>query len=801
MADAPIQGLRVALKLADALDTTEILSNLNLEISDLDKIRNIADAGVEESDIKSLSNLTYDIDKDLVAIFNETSTYESILSTLNDGRRRIDGNLNIAGKIVAPSFKFNKVDFDSGNAIRTVDFSTSRASAWSSFGDPVDSIFYGGDVIINGTGSSIELSSLDFTANANIPFAKRFESQVPTHKIRVNIDGLDYDLYAMKGIPIRFKGFFRSVNSTIQIDFNILNGLRPSWILRSTTGNKTEVAIVNRITSGTGTSRNSIVTYYDSSSIERDIEFYYPVDRITRIRLDDVRIYGIPTAKIDSMRDLTILNGDLIEMPDLRTIYPGLTTLNLSSNNLTRSNTVSLRTFSADVVSRIPLTLQYLILNNNTYSNSPIVPADLSVLTNLITFSVSSSTNSTRRMTGESPAIGPSVLNYNIAGNRFSSIHSSVIASDTLKSLVINSNGLSGTISTTNLSNLEYFISGANTHAIFNATNKTKLIEYSSNNMAFPTASDGNIGTNVLNNCTNLQTVNLFATNVTGALPNFSTNSNLVTFNSWDSRWQDTDANYSIAENTFGTLIDTPVRTKLTTFDLRSVLLRGPIHPEAFRGMTALKRLVISSYGTGITGNYPTSLSSCTNLTELYLISNKLTSAVVETEIIPLNFSNNKRLVVIDLSGNLFSGAFPSLRLDFLRTIQLNSNQFTSIGAPACRTLTYFNASNNLIDTVPNFIESTSISNIYLNNNPNMKYIADTFSTTTSLTRLEMINCGFTQGTINTIIQDLNTNYSKRPRRGVVINLTGNSAPSPTDEINVIISRLRRGGWTLGLST
>ena len=47
--------------------------------------------------------------------------------------------------------------------------------------------------------------------------------------------------------------------------------------------------------------------------------------------------------------------------------------------------------------------------------------------------------------------------------------------------------------------------------------------------------------------------------------------------------------------------------------------------------------------------------------------------------------------------------------------------------------------------------------------------------------------------------QSVNENYNKAPRRGVFVNLNGNSPPSATTEITSIISRLRREGWTLGL--
>lgn len=908
MVNAPIQGLRISLKFADSSDVKKILENLNLNITDLDRIRNIANEGVEQTDIKSLSGLTFDLDKEVVAIYNETSLYNGLLSNLNDGRRRIAGNLEVAGRIIAPTFKFNKaiperfyiaipstnvtgtgtgasfnisrsirspgytVTLKSGgtgysatagsNTIRilgnqiggattanditititgigaggvittftiptvglagnitpaygtgiaTLDFSTSRASAWSAFGDPTTSIFYGGEVLINGPTSSIELSSLNFSGTIK---QKIFESQLPTHKIRVNIDGLDYDLYAMKGIPMRFKGFFRNVTgsvvntvSSIRIDFdtitNPVNNLpyKPSWILRNTkTG--IETIIRNRISGSAAGTRSSIIDYYDSTSVERDIEFFYPVDKITAMILDQVKIYGIPTVKIDGMRDLKVTNGDLLEMPDLRTLYPNLLTLNLNNNDLTRSNTTSLRTFSLDVQNRLPLTLTSLLLLNNSYSGP--CTATLEPFTNLVTFSVASSTNSIRRMTGTSPAIAtlnPKLLSYDISGNRFSTLHPSVTASNTLTSLNISSNGLGGTIGTTGLSNLEYFTSGGyNFHTVFNAQNKTKLIGYSSSSMNFSTLSNGNIGTSIFANCTNLREINVSYTNITGALPTFGSNDSLINFYSVTTNWLNADANNSIAENTFGGT-GAPVRTKLARFDLRSSFLNRPIHPLAFRGMNVLSSLFITSNVTqagltgtgGLGGNFPTSLSDCISLRSLNLNNNRILG-----ELLPSTFANNKILVSIDISVNKLSGAFPSLDLPLLTTLILNINEFTSVGLLKCPALTTFSANNNNLTDVPSFASAENIQRISLNNNITINYNNNPFKGARFLNNLQMFNCDLSQGEVNSIINDLNENFKLRPRP-ITVELRRNKAPSP--ELAGTIKFLRSQGCTLFLDT
>ena len=395
---APIQGLRIALDFADTRNPIEVLQNLNLNINDLDKIRGIAAETVERADIQSISGLAIDLEKEAIAISNEVNSYQNVLSTLNDGRRRIGGNLDISGKIIAPTFKFRTINFDENNAIATVDFSTSRASAWSAFGNASESVFYGGDVILRGSTSTIELSSLEF---ANQPKRTRFKAQIPTHKFRVSIDGEEYDLYAMKGIPIQFKGFFRSVRD-LRIDYINISNIKPSWIIRNRNGQE---FVYDERGTDTGTIRQSIISFFDSRAEEREIEFYYPVENITRIDLNNARIFELPNVQMPELRTLNVINGDFIEMPDIAFLYPTIQNLNLSRNDLTRSDDPNLRLFSPSVIQRLKTqqnTLRSLILDG-VYSNDN--TADLSELVGLQTFRSSSGATNSRRMTGTSPAV------------------------------------------------------------------------------------------------------------------------------------------------------------------------------------------------------------------------------------------------------------------------------------------------------------------------------------------------------------------------------------------------------------
>jgi hypothetical protein len=782
----PIQGLRVSRSFADVSNTVETLRNIDLEINDLDRIRGISqgDIPMSREDIQTISGLKTDLEKQVIAVWSETRSYQNILSTLNDGRKQIAGNIDLSGSLVAPSFKFKTIDFTANNNVITVDLSTSRASAWSSFGDPADSIFYGGDVILSGANTTIELSSIEFIEP---PRKRKYAAQIPTHKIRIEIDGEDYDVFAMKGIPLRFRGFFSAVRtSDFAVTVSPIPNIRPTWVIRNPDGNEFEY--IDRLVGTT-----SSISFTDTRSQEREVEFYYPVSNITSITLNNANIFELAPAKIDTLISLTVVNGDLIEMPDIGDLYGSLQNLNLSNNNLTRSSDPDLRTLSDDVIARLPTTLRTLRLDN-TYSNAPSTPADMSVLTNLISFIMDSSSSNARRMVGTSPKIGTALETYNIRGNNFTAVNSTILdsTSTNLKVLNIRGNNISGTLTLTGtgLQNLEQFLSGENSHGILNLSGKQKLQIYACDAQRFP---GDRTGTSIFNNCSDLREIRIQNTNITGALPSFATNPSLEQFYSWNTQWNDADGSYSIGENTFGNDTTEPgCRTTLKIFNLQSGNLRKEIHPDAFRRMTSLTNLTVRSYRRGITGSIPPSLNDCANLLTLNLDSNQLSGAI------PI-FSGNQKLNVLILSTNNFTSISGTLSLPNLRTLFLQTNQISGNVLLNCPLLIQLNISFNSLAQVPDFTTTTRIQELLLNNNSGMKYTSGRLLPLTAIRRIEIANCNMNQGEVDSIITDLNQTQNVNPRGNVIVNLQGNAAPSIS--ITPIINRLRNEGWTIAVAT
>lgn len=782
----PIQGLRVNRLFGDVQDTEEALENLNLPLRDLDRIRDIRSDGVSKEDIITISGLDIDIEKNAIGISDEMEYYPNILKNLTDSRPDIRHNIEINGRFIAPSFKFKTVDFENSNQLKSVEFSTSRASAWSSFEDASQSVFYGSDVVVS-SGANVQLATLEFTGDIE---QKKYASQVPTHKIRVELNGQEYDLYAMRGIPLTFTGSFRSP-SELEINFNVLsNGAVPSWeILNLSNG---ILYPYEDISSGSGSIRTSAISFVDSRTLNREIKIYYPVGNITGMRINDAGIFDMPPVVLENLISLEVKGGDFIELPNFENLTPNLTSLNISDNDLTRSRNDNLNRFSQDVLAKLPESLNTLTINN-TFTGD--VTADFGAangLPNLLTFNASNSARGSRRMIGTSPAINNNLITYNVSGNRFSDIHPSVLNSSSLQNINIrdNDNEFSSTIDFPNADDLVDFRTGnGNRHNVVDMSGKTNLQIYISSYMSFV---NDTVGTNMVNNCVSLTEFNVRSTNITGSFPNFSTNVSLENIRSTSTGWSDAAFGYSIASNTFGGSPTSGCRQSLEVLDLGSGNLQGPIHPDAFANMSQLSFLRVTSYNSGITGSIP-NLEDCFSLENLYLDRNNLSGQIP-------NFAENQQLRVLNLSSNNFSGAFPSISLPRLSSLYLQFNNLTSIGILDCPNLVRFYAYDNDIEEIPDFSGTPRIQQIRLNNCIINKYESGYFENITSLRRLDLSNNNLNTGDIDSILLDLYKNYQQNPRGGVTIDLTGNQSPSASEEINAIIGKLASEGWNIGLS-
>ena len=208
-------GLNVNRSLADVADPAAALENIGIDINDLDVIRNAAGTlGITADDVKTLSGLEVPVQTYLVKLYQDTLQYATIIDETAGTGSALKGNLSVNGALGAGAIKYQYID-DDNSTLKFADISTSRVSSWSSTDSPASStspIFYGSQIEVDG---AIEANTLEILKPAD---TVRFRSsEVPTHKVQATIGGQTVYLYAMKGIPLIFEGFFRNLDSDLRL--------------------------------------------------------------------------------------------------------------------------------------------------------------------------------------------------------------------------------------------------------------------------------------------------------------------------------------------------------------------------------------------------------------------------------------------------------------------------------------------------------------------------------------------------------------------------------------------------------
>ena len=770
-------GLNINRNLTDISDNIAALSNLNLDIKDLNVINKVTDpGGVSRTDFRSLAGLTIDFEKSVLSLQSETSTYNKLTTNFYDENSYIDANLTVNGQLGATAIKYLYVDYTT-NTIKTAEISTSRISSWSCFESPqtdASPIFYGGEVICQGP---VELSLLEINSEVVL---RRFEAEVPTHKIKTTIAGQTAYLYAMKGIPLTFRGFFRNANLTASISPYISGGstLRPSWVIKNTSNNYEY--IYKNILSDVSSS----ISFKDTDAAERDIQFYYPVNNITALTLSSIGLTELPSVTLPNLSTLLIQGNDIREFPDLSK-NTNLSVLDISNNNLMRSSTAALNTLSPSIVGRIPTSIASLTIGNCFSGAST---ADLSGLTNLTSLNLSTDIKF-NRVSGTSPKINSSSIEYyNIVNNAFSTLDSSVINSTSLKDILLDSNALTnGNISFNSATNLTSFSSWYNFHNAVNVSNKTKLITYRAYT---PTINGSSTGTNLFTGCTALTSIQYMYSPVTGALPAFSGCTALNYVDLYDTKFSAANVatNNVITDTTFNSC-----RSTLGFFRVDSPNLSGTFSANAIGKMPSLWFfwLVSQKNANAVSGSFP-DFSLAKNLYYIILYNNNLSGPLP-------SFSNNAVLYYLHVYNNKLTGPVPNIKSSIFSYSVLCYNQLTTFDKLDSTSLYYFDLSFNRISKIPDMSNLTNLRYFYMNNQAVTinSYYSGSFSGMTAMYQLNLANNNMSQGHIDQIIIDLNLNYDKNPRTGVSVNLTGNHAPSGSDTIVSNLKKLRAAGWTI----
>jgi Leucine-rich repeat (LRR) protein len=807
-------GLTVSNFFADVENKNQALTALNLPPLDLNVIRGSANAGTTRNDFMSLSRLTQPIYKTLDRYRTDSEIYPSIISTKAGTESILFGNLNINGGLNGNAIRYRYVDGTGPSAVvKIADISTSRVSAWSSVAEgPTVPISYGARVGIVPGGSlqfgtqspSVSGPRLQTTIT---PQAKEFASEFPTHKINCTIGGQTVSLYAMKGIPLVFTGFFRNLDATITLTSPLFRATPASWKIVNTASSNDFTSYANQ-----GDTTSSI-TYRSSISRERYIQFYYNPDNISSITINSANLFNLPITKLANATALNFSYNNLRNFPNLNTFSPILQSISFIQNPFFSSDTATERTLNLNIINKIPATVRTFNMGGTFYGSitQNIIADRFPDLTTLnlsrgggAYFHPDASDN-----TCALPNVPNSCETYVVSDNDFRAIGIATAGDNAL-----------GRYNIKQLTKLQLLNLNSNYNLIYNEDDIISSNDIISVNLyntavrcpdlkgkqALATVycqynrNIGSIfnsnGTYKFDGCGSLRSLDFYASPLTGRMPRF-TNPNLT---SLELRYTSLEGGDPNGNNSFVI----PERTFEQSPKLRFMLLQSgnlltnaigdppiPIHPNAFTYTPNLYYLWYISYGrTG--GTFP-SITTCTKLEYLVLHYNNFSGSFP-------NLAANPLINYVDCSYNRFSGNIPGFKdLSRLNVLYLYNNQFTGINEFGnLPNLAYFYAQNNQMSgKIPNFGGCRNLYYLVLFNNKFTTYEVGSFTFLTRLNYLDLSNNLLSQQAINSIIFDLYTNYNSSKRGGVSINLRGNAAPNGVslDYIDILKSK----GWSIAL--
>ena len=829
-------GLNVLSSFADVENKNISLQNINLPPLDLEVILGSSDAGATRNDWISFSRLVDPLYKTLDRLFRDSGTFIGLLNERAGTDGSLFGNLKINGSLSGNAIRYRYVDGTGGSAtIKIADISTSRTSAWSSAASPVLStspISYGARLGIR-SGGVLKFGTATGTGprlqTSIVPQAKEFPSEFPTHKIQTSIGGQTVTLYAMKGIPVVFKGFFRNLNATIKLT-DLISDTPASWKIIET-GNANRYSSFKNQGNTTSTIR-----YRSSISRERFIQFYYNPDKIREITITSANIRSLPAVKFQSATRIDLSYNGLREFPILTTNNTPSGTTGIAENLnilLLRRNPFYLSEFENErklqnstydgsltfndgsvrtdtILDKIPSTLTQLYLEGTFYGSiTQNIFADR--FPSLTVFDVGRGGGAYFHPDSEGSAVLPNVAStvetYSVRSNDFRSIGSGNISEGQYSI-----NDLQGLITLALSSN--YYLGGLIT--IPSANNVIRDINISGTGLQFPaglagknslvtfTASYGrSLGKLIdkensidyrFDGCGALTTIGLYRASLSQSRFPVFTNPSLT---SLDLRYTNIrGGGYDGSTPNDSYVI--PRETFQSTPELSGIyidsgsLLTSSIHPDALVDITALYYFWYRSYGR--TGGLLPNFGGNPNLGVLRLFQNAFTGSLP-------NLAANQNIRYVEFNNNKFTNAIPTYRnLSKLTNLYLHNNQLTGIGKfenlPALRYLYMHN--NQISGQIPDFSECPRLYYLIMSSNNFTGYKTGSFKELYRIRYIDLSDNNLSAQALDQILKDLYDNWVSVNRGGVTVNLRGNggSANISTDALD-FITLLRTKGWNI----
>ena len=849
-----IFGLDVNRLFADVRDRNAALNNINLPPPDLEIIFGSAAEGGQPLDWRSFSRLTEPLHETLDRFDRDSGTFGSLVDLRAGSNSPLFGNLAINGALSGAAIRYRYVEGTGGSAVvKFADISTSRVSAWSSSDSRANNpnlavqglarISYGARITISSGGKLVfgtQSTATQALGNATdatsvqpgivgpagqprlqttqVPQLKEFDSEFPTHKIQATIDGTAVQLYAMKGIPVIFKGFFRTLSATVKLD--LINGIPASWKIVET-GNAN--AYSNYPNQGNTTSS---ISYSSSISRERFIQFYYSPDNIREITIRSANISELPAVKFKSATSFDFAFNNIRNFPTFTDgsnggIAENLNSLFFMNNPVYLSDTESERKLqntsyngssqtTGTFLDKIPTGLKTIAISGTVFGS-----ITQNIFANrfptLINFDMSYSGGGYFHPDSVGTSVLPNVPNtvetYGAANHDFRAIDTGAAGSGNIFNITQLTNLTSISLSG------NYYLTGAFSIAANNAV--IASINISATGLTFPAnvankqslqSFSGSYSRGlgplvdlpgtpyVFDNCTGLTSINLYAASgISGSRFPIFTNPALSTI---DMRYTgvrgggpDGDDSVVISKDTF------KFATSLTAIyiDSGNLLADKAIEFEAFQDLTQLGTIWYRSYGR-TNGAIP-SFSGNPNLSSIYMPQNAFIGNAP-------SFITNSTIYAVNLSFNKLNGIIPAYRnLTQLYELYLQSNELKSISTfENLPNLKYLYIQDNLIGqigdaTIPDLTGCPNLQYFIAYNNLFRNYTTGAFSSLTSIRIIDLSDNPLTQQTMEKILEDLFENYKSANRGNVTINLRGCGQQSDLALETVVI--LRSKGWNV----
>ena len=343
------------------------------------------------------------------------------------------------------------------------------------------------------------------------------------------------------------------------------------------------------------------------------------------------------------------------------------------------------------------------------------------------------------------------------------------------------------------------------------------------NNYLWSNSSPTALGNYALNGCSNLRSLNFYASRLDGMIPKFLGNGQLRTVDFRYSRIEggrpggagasfnggEHGRRYIMWDDTFEEAQRVSTIRIISSYLGRNIgtwngsTYTGAEFQAATFNLPSLSYLQIQSTGGYLTGDF-FSTSGAPNLR--YIISeNNGWGSGTATGNTPLpTFSANSRIYYIALRNNKFNGTIELVNLTNLRYFYVSSNEIESVGTlQNLSRLNYFIAGNNSISSAfPDFSNGApNIQYISLNNNNMTVFGQGALAGATRLRSLDISNNSFNTANIDLILEDLLANYNAARRSGVIVNLSGNTGqPSSNPVTTPTSSTTKEGEETITVS-